>query len=30
MIDVSTSDGTLPEPEIRAGTSEQDLPDTFP
>ena len=30
MIDVSTFDGTLPEPEIRAGTSEQDLPDTFP
>ena len=30
MIDVSTFDGILPEPEIRRGTMEKDLPDTFP
>ena len=30
MIDVAAFDGILPEPEIRAGTSEDELPDTFP
>ena len=30
MIDASTYDGTLPEPEVRAGTSKEDLPDHFP
>ncbi len=30
MIDVSTFDGTLPEPEVKAGTKDKDLPVDFP
>ncbi len=30
MIDVPTFDGTLPEPEIKAGTKDKDLPKDFP
>ena len=30
MIDISTFDGILPDPDIRSGTDETDLPATFP
>ena len=30
MIDVSTFDGTMPEPEVKAGTKDKDLPVDFP